>query len=50
MIYINFLFILHIEAMKMQNSLTSPVNGKIKHVFVKKGNTVGKDDLLLEMD
>lgn len=36
--------------MKMQNSITSPVKGRIKHVYVKKGVTVGKDDLLLEME
>jgi biotin carboxyl carrier protein len=39
------LFIL--EAMKMENLLKSPVNGKVSDVFVKQGESVEKNQILL---
>lgn len=39
------LFIL--EAMKMENLLKSPVNGKVSDVFVKPGESVEKNQILL---
>ncbi|MDP2743566.1 MAG: pyruvate carboxylase subunit B, partial [Dehalococcoidia bacterium] len=34
------------EAMKMENALPSPVSGKVKKTFLKKGDKVSKDSLL----
>jgi biotin carboxyl carrier protein len=42
--------ILILEAMKMQNEIGSPISGKVKKVHVKQGDTVMKDDILLEID
>tara|TARA_R110002049_G_scaffold309298_2_gene520479 strand:- start:1513 stop:1998 length:486 start_codon:yes stop_codon:yes gene_type:complete len=42
------LFIL--EAMKMENSITSPRDGIIKYISVKKGDTVDKHRLLIEFE
>jgi len=39
------LFIL--EAMKMENLLKSPVNGKVSDLFVKPGESVEKNQILL---
>ena len=39
-----------LEAMKMQNEITSPVSGKIKALHVKADDTVMKDQLLFEID
>lgn len=39
-----------LEAMKMQNSMSSTVAAKIKSVLVKEGDTVGEDDILVELD
>jgi len=39
-----------LEAMKMQNEITSPVNGKIKSLHVKADDTVMKDQLMFEID
>ncbi len=39
-----------IEAMKMQNSLKSPKDGKISAVRIKKGDTVSADQILLEFE
>jgi biotin carboxyl carrier protein len=38
-----------LEAMKMQNEIKSPVNGKIVKVTAKANNNVMKDDLLVEI-
>jgi len=42
------LFIL--EAMKMQNDITSPVEGVVKSVFVEIGRMVTKGQALLEFE
>ncbi len=41
--------ILILEAMKMQNELLSPVNGKITRVLTKANAIVMKDDILVEI-
>jgi len=41
--------LLVLEAMKMQNVLVTNVKGVVTKLFVKTGNTVGKDDLLVEI-
>ena len=41
--------ILILEAMKMQNEIISHVTGKITKVFVKTGDNVMKDDILVEI-
>jgi biotin carboxyl carrier protein len=33
-------------AMKMENEITSPLNGKVRELKVKKGDTVNKGDVL----
>ncbi|PKP26498.1 MAG: acetyl-CoA carboxylase biotin carboxyl carrier protein subunit [Bacteroidetes bacterium HGW-Bacteroidetes-2] len=43
-------YLLILEAMKMENTLTAPRNGVVKTVSVEKGKTVDKDQLLLEME
>ena len=39
-----------LEAMKMQNEITSHIAGKVKKISVKKNDTVLKDDVLLEIE
>ena len=41
--------ILILEAMKMQNEITSHISGNIQSISVKKGETVMKDDVLIEI-
>ena len=41
------LFIL--EAMKMENEITSPINGVIKKIYYKKGDNVEKGNLIMEV-
>lgn len=41
--------LLILEAMKMQNEIQSPVSGKIKKIHVKSGQSVLKDDLMIEI-
>ncbi len=41
--------IIILEAMKMQNEISCHVSGTVKTVFVKKNDSVMKDDLLLEI-
>jgi len=41
--------LLVVEAMKMENSLTAPVLGRIGTIHVVAGQTVEKDELLLEI-
>ncbi|MBN2486474.1 MAG: acetyl-CoA carboxylase biotin carboxyl carrier protein subunit [Bacteroidales bacterium] len=38
-----------LEAMKMQNEIVSPVDGKIVKVYVRQNDIVNKDDLFLEI-
>lgn len=39
-----------LEAMKMENVMLSPRNGKIKLISVEKGQTVDKNELLIEFE
>lgn len=38
------------EAMKMQNSIVSEFNGKIKNVYICQGDTVNNSDILVEFE
>jgi len=42
--------LLILEAMKMQNEITSPNSGIIKRIFVREGETVKKDSLLISIE
>ena len=42
--------ILTLDAMKIQNCITVPIDGKVKKINVKKGQKVSKKDVLLEME
>ena len=42
--------LLILEAMKMENIITSPRDGKIKSVSVSKGDAIDKDYLLIEFE
>ena len=42
--------VLILEAMKMQNEITANKTGTIKHINVKSGDNVNKDDVLIELD
>lgn len=42
--------ILILEAMKMQNEISTHVSGKIKKIHVKPGDSVSKDEVLLEIE
>lgn len=39
-----------IEAMKMENMIKSPFDGKVKEVFVEPGQAVDKNDKLMELE
>ena len=41
--------VLVLEAMKMQNTIASPIKGVVTTVKVKEGASVGKDELLVEI-
>jgi glutaconyl-CoA/methylmalonyl-CoA decarboxylase subunit gamma len=41
--------LLILEAMKMQNEITSPVDGKVVKVYVRQNDVVNKDDLFIEI-
>lgn len=41
-------YVLILDAMKMQNKLISPINGRIKKINVLKGDKVTKGKILLE--
>ncbi|GAB2775862.1 acetyl-CoA carboxylase biotin carboxyl carrier protein subunit [Salinimicrobium soli] len=43
-------YLLVLEAMKMENTLTAPRDGVVKSISVKKGDTVDKNELLIEME
>jgi len=40
--------LLELEAMKMYNKVLAPFSGKIKKVYVKKGDKIPKDFLMVE--
>ncbi len=42
--------LLELEAMKMVNTIASPIDGKIKEVCVKAGEDVGKNELLISFE
>ena len=42
--------LLLLEAMKMKNIITAPINGKIRKVYVKVGDTLPKNGLMIEFD
>jgi biotin carboxyl carrier protein len=42
--------LLILDAMKMQNRLKSPLDGKIKSIVVKAGERVSKGKLLIELE
>ena len=42
--------VLILEAMKMQNEILAQTGGKIKKILVKPGDTVGKDEALIEIE
>jgi pyruvate carboxylase subunit B len=39
-----------VEAMKMQNEIIAQVSGKIRKISVKAGDSVTKDDVLMEIE
>jgi propionyl-CoA carboxylase alpha chain len=39
-----------LEAMKMENLLQAPKNGKVKKIAVGAGDSVGVDDMLIELE
>lgn len=43
-------YLLVLEAMKMENTLTAPKDGRVKSVVVEKGQTVDKNQILVEME
>lgn len=42
--------LLILEAMKMENILLSTIEGRIKKIYIKEGETVVKDHLLIEIE
>ena len=42
--------LLVLEAMKMQNEITSHLTGKVIKVNIKQGDNVNKDDILIEIE
>lgn len=42
--------ILILEAMKMQNEIITQVSGKVRKIHVKPGDSVAKDEVLLEIE
>lgn len=42
--------VLILEAMKMENDMRAPSSGIIKEIFVKEGNSVEKDTILLSIE
>ena len=42
--------LLVLEAMKMENNLTSPTDGIVKAIHIKKGDAVDKGTLLIEFE
>lgn len=42
--------VLILEAMKMQNEIIAMVSGKVRGILVKPGDSVAKDDILMEIE
>jgi len=42
--------IMILEAMKMLNTIKAPLDGKVKHIRVKKGEKVAKGQVLIEIE
>ncbi len=42
--------LLLLHAMKMNNDICSPIDGKVKKINVKKGQIVSKNDILVEVE
>ncbi len=42
--------LLILEAMKMKNTIFSPLDGTIKHIYIKSGDTVHKGFLMMEFE
>jgi biotin carboxyl carrier protein len=42
--------LLVLEAMKMSNDILSPINGTIKGIYIKEGEKVNKEKILIEFD
>ncbi len=42
--------LLILEAMKMQNEISSPATGTVKKVFIRQGDIVNKEDVLIEIE
>jgi len=42
--------LLILEAMKMESTFTSPKEGVVQHIFVKKGDTVDKGQVLVKIE
>ncbi len=42
--------LLVLEAMKMESTFTSPKEGVVQHIFVKKGDTVDKGQVLVKIE
>jgi len=42
--------VLSLEAMKMKNIITYPIDGKVKKIHVKSGDIVTKNQLLMEFE
>ena len=42
--------LLLLEAMKMRNIITAPKEGRVKKIWVKVGDVVSRDQLLVELD
>ena len=39
-----------LEAMKMENSIESPVSGRVKRIFVEVGQSLQQDDKIMEIE
>ena len=39
-----------LEAMKMQNEISSPASGTVKEIFIRVGDIVNKEDVLIEVE
>jgi biotin carboxyl carrier protein len=42
--------VLILEAMKMQNEISSPIDGIVKKIAIRQNDSVMKDDLLIEIE